>query len=225
MKIVLSIISIFFSFCLSAQDFVGTYKDNPDSLTFKSDSAWFSFGGNSGLILNHVGFGFYEIINDFLVIKTKSFNGVKSVITISEGNSQMIAFSIQDRKGQPLQGVIITLLDKKGKFISNAATDLNGKVNLKRSDEIKKISIGAMGYDCMYINYSPSSNYTIELVPYDVVEDEVVVFKFSKRNTISISLILLSIDSSHSEISKKSLDKLWRKNRIYGFRERAFLKQ
>jgi hypothetical protein len=221
-KSILTFFLILISESLFAQNLVGRFAEDNDQISFENGKANFKIGGNGGIIVFYCGEGKYEIKNDYLLIHTSEFNGEKSIIKPIDTMSDQLELTINDKQGNAIQGASIVLLDSKGKFIVGAMSNDKGISLLHRSSQIKQIRVSFIGMDDLKFDYNQNCNYIIKLAPIDIIERQTVVFKITKYDNKSLSLILLTFDFNPKKNITRELRKLERKTKKYQFRERTF---
>lgn len=208
-----------------SQNLNGKYFEDSDYIEFKNDSAIFKISSNGGLIVYLHGTGTYKIINKFLLIKTSNYNGYKSYHEITEKTNVFPLIKVLDPESKPIMGVNITLIDKKGDFLSGTMTNENGQATFENNKNADKIKLALVGYDIYKIDYSAEYNYKIVLMDYETIENRSVVFKIDSLNSDALNLTLLSTDFKSKGEIKRDLIKLERKKKKHKFRERVFRKK
>jgi len=221
-------ILIFFLILISgnifSQNLAGRFIEDNDHISFENGYANFKIGGNGGITFYYCGEGKYEIINDFLLIHTSKFKGENSIINPIDTISDQVELTVNDIKGNAIQGAFVALLDGKGKLISGGISNDKGISLLNRSSQIKQVKVSFVGMDNLTFDYNQNCNYIIELAPIDIIESQTVVFKVTQSVDNSLSLILLTFDFNPRKNTTKELHRLERKTKKYQFRERTFNK-
>lgn len=217
MKKIILLTALFFNvLLLSAQTLNGTYKSGTDSLSFSDNRVIFRISGFGALSTAQVGEGKYEIINNYMIVNTDEYSGMKSKFQELPGSkTDTCVVKVVSLNNYPIQGIFIESKNKSGKTISAGVTSADGKVLFIDNEKYVKIAASAMGYNSIDLDYKKGVDYFIRLADNEVIENKTVVFKFEELDEETISIILLtdnfkSDKNLHEELNK--LEKKARKN-------------
>lgn len=215
-KVILFTTTLFNVLFIVAQTLSGTYKSGADSLFFSNDHITFRISGFGGLSSAQVGEGTYEIFNNYIIVNTDEYSGMKSNFEELAGSkNDTCVVKVVTVNNYPIQGILIESKNKSGKTITAGVTGNDGKVYLTDNDKCIKIGASAMGYNSIVFENKAGSDYLIKLADNDVIEDMTAVFRFNEIDEETISLILLT-DNFNNEKNRedelKKLEKRARKN-------------
>lgn len=225
MKILTILATVLLSLTLNAQEINGTYFEGPDSLLFNDKHITFSVRGNDGLGIVFVGQGTYELIDDFIVINTETYNGTKTkVVTAPSEKKDTIQLQLFNEDGYSIQGVRAEFLNRKSKPINLSISNDNGIVLHKSNSKIVAIRVSDLLYDKAMFDYESDTDYTVHLVKNRVLEDKIVIFKLEDISDSKLTMKLLSTDFKRNNPSTSQLKRLDKKNAAIIDRTRLFAK-
>ena len=215
-KIILLTTALFNILFIVAQTLSGTYKSGTDSIHFSNNHVTFRISGFGGLSSAQVGEGTYEIFNNYIIVNTDEYSGMKSNFEELAGSkNDTCVVKVVAVNNYPVQGILIESKNKSGKTITAGVTGNDGKVYLTDNDKCIKIRASAMGYNSIAFENKAESDYLIKLADNDVIEDKTAVFRFNEIDEETISIILLT-DNFNNEKNRedelKKLEKRARKN-------------
>ncbi len=225
MKILITLATVLFSLALNAQEITGTYWEGPDSISFNDNRIIFSVRGNDALGVVFTGEGTYDIVDDFIVIQTEEYKGVRTKIeTTPSEKKDTIQLQLFDENGYSLKGIRAEFLNKKNKSIGLSLTDERGIVLFKSDPKINAIRVSDLLYDKATFDYEAGTDYTVHLAKNRVLEDKTVVFKLIEGTDSKLTIKLLSTDSKSKDPSVSQLKRLDKKTKAIVDRFRLFEK-
>ena len=223
MKMIIILATVLFSLTVNAQEINGTYLEGPDSLSFNDNHVIFSIRGNDALGVIFVGEGIYEIIDDFMIIKTETYNGKKTKVdTRAATKKDTVKLQLFNQDGYSIQGVRAEFLNRKNKSIDLKISDDSGIILYKHNPKVASIKVSDLLYDKATFEYEANTDYTIHLVKNRVLEDKIVVLKLIDRTDSKLTVKLLSTDFKRTNPSSSHLNRLEKKTKAIIDRTRTF---
>ena len=223
MKILIALIAISFSITLSAQNIDGTYNEGTDTITFDNNRISFTIKSNDGLGMVFAGEGTYEILDDFILINTEEYSGLKTKIEMKPSEKKdTIQIQFFDEKGYSIKGVRAEFLNKAGKTVSLNISNDNGIVVHKADPKIVSIKASDLLYDKTIFDCADDTDYTVHLVKNRVLEGKAVVFKLIDKTESQLTMKLLSTDFDKKNPTVSHLQKLDKKTKETVDRPRKF---
>jgi hypothetical protein len=201
---------------LFAQKLDGTFKANSDSIVFSGNNILFSLSGFAGLSTVLVGEGTFEVVDNFLIVRTSDFSGKKTKVeTLSGTLNDSIVIKVVDNQNFSVQGVFVEARGRSGRSrdnrIEGRITNSNGTVYLTKNTNINRIDISGMGIDNASFDYNPANDYRITIARNEVIENSTIVFRFNQIDDETISVLLLSTDFNESRNRDRALEGLERR--------------
>lgn len=225
MKILYALIAICLSFTINAQDINGTYTEGADIITFNDDNINFMVKGNDGLGIIFTGEGTYEMIDDYLLIRTEEYSGEKTKVEMkSSEKKDTIQIQFFDENGFSIKGVRAEFLNKSGKSISLDISNDRGIVLLPSNPKVVSIKASDLLYDKTIFDCVDDNDYTVHLVKNRVLEDKTVVFKLIDKTDSRLTMKLLSTDFNKKKPSVSHLQRLDKKTKHTIDRARLYQK-
>lgn len=213
-KIILLPAILFNVLLIEAQTLNGTYKSGTDSLLFSNEHITFRISGFGGLSSTLVGEGTYEIVDNYIIVHTDEYSGMKSNFKELTGSkNDTCVVKVVAASNYPVQGILIESKNKSGKTITAGVTGNDGKVYLTDNGKITKISASAMGYNSIAFDNNTGSDYLISLADNDVIEEKTAVFRFNEIDEETISIILLTDNFNNNKKREDELKKLEKRAR------------
>ncbi|MGI6073365.1 MAG: hypothetical protein ACOYEA_01825 [Fermentimonas sp.] len=222
------LLSLLFTIALSASANKpeGEYTNDNDYLVFNGDNIKFNISGFSGLSTAQVGEGNFEVVDDFLIINTTDFSGLKSSYEeVDATRKDTCVVKVTDPDGYAVSSILIESKNKSGKTIERKVTSNDGSVLLSDLSKVSRISTSEMGYNNLLIDYHPSKDYKVTIVKNDIIENRTVVLKIENIDDTSISLFLLTDNLDTKSNLTKELDKLQKKAKKANMLPKPFIKQ
>ena len=199
---------------IEAQTLNGTYKSGTDSLLFSNEHITFRISGFGGLSSTLVGEGTYEIVDNYIIVHTDEYSGMKSNFKELAGSkNDTCVVKVVAASNYPVQGILIESKNKSGKTITAGVTGNDGKVYLTDNGKITKISASAMGYNSIAFDNNTGSDYLISLADNDVIEEKTAVFRFNEIDEETISINLLTDNFNNDKKRENELKKIEKKAR------------
>lgn len=195
------------------QELDGNYKNESDSLYFSNGKIIFSISGFGALSTRMVGEGTYEQVGDYLLIKTGSYSGEKSIQkTLDKIASDTLSLQITTLENYPVNGAMAELLTSSEKVLKRAIAGDDGKIHFqehsKLMKKVAKVKVSHLGYDNILFDCNNEQDYLIKLAKNDVIENKTIVFNISEPDEETLSIILLSDDFNPQKDQMKALHKL-----------------
>lgn len=209
-------IALIHGIIINAQTLSGTYKNGSDSLFFLNNSVSFHISGFGGLSSAQVGEGTYEIVDNYMLIHTNEYSGMKSnlqELTASESDTCIV--KVVELNNYPAEGILVESKNKSGKTIAAGVSGNDGKVYLTDNEKCVTINTSALGYNSISFNFNSGKDYLVRLASYDVIEEKTVVLRFNEIDEETISITLLTDNFNRDrkrEDELKKLEKRARKN-------------
>lgn len=226
MKTLLTLITICLSLTLNAQDLVnGTYTEGADIITFNNNYVEFMVKGNDGLGIIFTGEGTYEMIDEYMLIRTDVYSGKKTKIEMTPSEKKdSIQIQFFDENGFSIKGVRTEFLNKSGKSISLNISNEHGVVLLPSHPKVVSIKASDLLYDKIIFDCVDDNDYTVHLVKNRVLEDKIVVFKLIDKTDSQLTMKLLSTDFNKKRPSVSHLQRLDKKTKDTIDRARLYQK-
>lgn len=225
MKILLALITILFSTTVFAQDMNGTYWEGTDSIAFTNNRVVFCVKSNDGLGVVFVGEGVYEALDDYILIHTDEYKGVKTRVEMKPSEKKdTIQLQLFDENGYSIKGARAEFLNKKNKPLGLSVTNENGIALYKADPKITEIRVVDLLYDKATFDYKTDTDYIVHLVKSRILEDKTVVFKLIDKSDEKLTMKLLSTDFNKKNPSVSHLDRLNKKTKATIDRLRSFKK-
>lgn len=209
---------------LSAQQTDATYKNGLDSLAFNDGKATFHITGFAGLSTAQVGEGSFEQIDHFLLIETTDYSGPKSAYQVVEGSRKDSCLVKVIGHNYPLRNILVEACTNAGKILEGKVTGDDGQVYFRNNNKVGKITVSAMGYDAISVDYTPGKDYLITLAENEIIEHSTVVFSIRTVDDETISLLLLTDDFKEGKNRLTDLQKLEKKTRKRNLLEKRLKK-
>src|SRR5690554_11613 len=227
MKKILILATVFFNVIfIVAQTLNGTYKSGTDSLHFSNDYVTFRISGFGGLSSAQVGEGTYEIVDNYMIVHTNEYSGMKSNYQDLPGSKNDICVvKVVSINNYPVQGILIESKNKSGKTISAGVTGSDGKVLFTDNDKCTKIGASAMGYNSIEFDFNAGNDYLVRLADNDVIEEKTAVFRFNEIDDETLSIILLTDNFNSDKKREAELNKLEKRARKKNLLDKRFKKE
>ncbi|MGB4568172.1 MAG: hypothetical protein WBH96_04200 [Dysgonamonadaceae bacterium] len=209
-----------------SQQYEGVFKEGGDVLKFENEKVYFNMNEMGNMITNKVGEGSYEILGDYLLVKTGEYSGEKSSVQPLPGSKEdSVGIKVTDNRNFSLPGILVELLNSSGKTLHGGVTDSDGKFFFKKNSKGHTIKVSDMGYDNISFAYDPTNDFLVKLVKNDVIENQTVVFKLKKVDDETLSVLLLSTDFNPGKNQLKALEKLDKKARKSNYIDKYMKKE
>lgn len=191
----------------------GNYSNEYDYIKFSNDSVCFDLTIYGCLITHIRGCGDYQVKDNYLFIATREYNGEKSTVEKVFNKSDSTDIKVIDKKGEPIIGVMIALIDFSGNMIGGNVTNIEGKAKIKSQPEIDLVQVNYIACDVVDFKFESNFDYTINLAEGYVTEYQTVVFEIISSNTNKLKLKLLDTDFNDKEDKTKSLKRIKRRTK------------
>ena len=215
MKNIILLTAILFNVLLiEAQTWNGTYRSGTDSLLFSNEHLTFRISGFGGLSSAQVGEGTYETVDNYMIVHTDEYSGMKSNYKeLPNSKNDTCVVKIVAANNYAVSGILVESKNKSNKTITAGVTDNAGVVYLTDNEKCTKISASAMGYNSLEFEYKAGSDYLVSLVEDDVIEEKIVVFRFNEIDEETISILLLTDNFNNGKKRENELLKLEKRAR------------
>lgn len=212
--VLFSIISV----SLFSQQLDGRFQADSDYIVFSGNNIQFNVSGFAGLRVAQVGEGTFEVVDNFLIVNTTPFSGIRSTVEAVDATSEgHIIVQVVDEEIFWIPSVFVESRDRRGRTIERVLTNNQGIANLTRSDNVHSIYVSNMGYDNISIDYTPGMDFQVMMVNHTVIENTTAVFRFNLVDN-QLSLLLLTSDFNPGRNATRSLrqldDRAQRANRM-----------
>jgi len=195
-----------------AQDFEGTFKEGNNYIIFENNIVKFNMDDGMNLLSNIVGEGTYTYTDNYLLVNTTDYSGIKTEAEIlSNAKKDTLTISVINQDNFYEKGVLVELLNEKNKVLVGGVTNDAGIAIFKTNPKVKKVRVFNMGHDDIIFDYDPTNDYRIKLAKNEVVENQVVAFSVKKIDDDTLSLIMLTTKFDAGKEPQKELDKLSKK--------------
>jgi hypothetical protein len=193
----------------------GEFISENDHFSFYEDTVQFEFETNSAFIIITRGVGAYEIVEDYLIVRTFDYPGIKSrIINSTSSSSDLISIQVNS----PNQVMSVLGQDGQGKTLKTYQLDGNNNLKISPNDKVELIKFSTLGFDPLTFKPRKGFDYVVEIVEGVTVENQNLVFIINDLNQDSINLTLIDSKAKNSEIiSLKALNKLRREKGKFTF--------
>lgn len=201
------------------------YFDNSDFIRFHNDTIDFKLKSNGGITFDIMASGTYKLLDNFIIVNAKEYNGMKSSHTKIPSQKEITKVYVYSNDNLPVKGVNVVLKDVDGKFLSGTITNEDGIANIEKNDLTHILSLSLMGFDNYSFAFTTNFDYQVNLMNYEVLENQQIIFKINEWNIDSINLTLLSTDFKQNSLKKKDLFRLNKQAKPLSFSKRLFIRE
>ena len=201
------------------------YFDNSDFLRFQNDTIDFKLKSNGGITFDIMASGTYKLLDNFIIVNAKEYNGMKSSHTKIPSQKEITKVYVYSNDNLPVKGVNVVLKDVDGKFLSGTITNEDGIANIEKNDLAHILSLSLIGFDNYSFAFTTNFDYQVNLMNYEVLENQQIIFKINEWNIDSINLTLLSTDFKPNSPKKKDLFRLNKQAKPLSFSKRLFIRE
>jgi len=202
-----------------------TYFDNSDFIRFQNDTIDFKIKSNGGITFDIMASGTYKLLDNFIIVCAGEYNGMKSFHTKIPSQKEITKVYVYSNDNLPVKGVNMVLKDVDGKFLSGTITNEDGIANIEKNDVAQSITITHLGFDNYSFAFTTNFDYQVNLMNYEVIENQQIIFKINEWNIDSINLTLLSTDFKQNSPKKKDLLKLNKQAKALSCSKRQFTRE
>ncbi|HLO53091.1 MAG TPA: hypothetical protein VK169_02325 [Saprospiraceae bacterium] len=203
----------------------GTYFDNSDFIRFENNTIDFKLKSNGGITFDITAKGSFKLLDNFIIVHAKEYNGMKSFYTKIPSQKEITKVYVYSNDNLPVKGVNVVLKDADGKFLSGTITNEDGIANIEKNDLAHILSLSLIGFDNYSFAFTTNFDYQVNLMNYEVLENQQIIFKINEWNIDSINLTLLSTDFKQNSPKKKDLFKLNKQAKALSFSKRLFIRE
>lgn len=207
-KPILALLLLLFTVNLSAQIKNGKYKSDENYIKIKKDKVdVFYCHGNA---INCVkGNGNYELKEGFFLVKLGKNEGKKPYYKANNTRNNG-TIKVKGLEGADISQCEIYFFDKAGELV---ASSYELETEIPNDIEISKISVYAMGGDGVDIAYEKGKRYTVYLANYNLIEDNIFVYKVNHISKRKLDLSLVKIIKSGEKVRLKKWKRQSRKKK------------
>jgi hypothetical protein len=202
-----------------------TYFDNSDFLRFQNDTIDFKLKSNGGITFDIMASGTYKLLDNFIIVNAKEYNGMKSSHTKIPSQKEITKVYVYSNANLPVKGVNVVLKDVDGKFLSGTITNEDGIANIEKNDVAQSLTITHLGFDNYSFAFTTNFDYQVNLMNYEVIENQQIIFKINEWNNDSINLTLLSTYFKPNSPKKNDLFRLNKQAKALSFSKRLFIRE
>lgn len=130
------------------------------------------------------------------------------VLALSVSAQVVIRGKIADKKGNPLQGVSVSVMDADNRIITGASTDIEGNFVLKNVNTRFKLSISMIGYKTQNIPIGTKTEFTIVLEDAQTDLGEVVIMSRPTTSNGMVNIQEKNLTTAVARISAKDLEEM-----------------
>ncbi len=200
----------------------GIYFDKSDFIRFNKDTIDFKLESEGGITFDIMASGTFKLLDNFIIVNACEYNGMKSSHTKIPSQNKITKFYVYSNDNLPVKGVNVMLKDVDGKFLSGTITNEDGIANIEKNDLAHIVSLSLMGFDNYSFAFTTNFDYQVNLMNYEVIENQQIIFKINEWNNDSINLTLLSTDFKTNSPKKKNLLKLNKQAKALSYSKRLF---
>lgn len=203
----------------------GIYFDNSDFIRFQNDTIDFKLKSNGGITFDIMASGTYKLLDNFIIVNAGEYNGMKSSHTKIPSQKEITKVYVYSNDNLPVKGVNVVLKDVKGNVLNGTITDEKGVANIIKNDLAHILSLSLMGFDNYSFAFTTNFDYKVNLMNYEVIENQQIIFKINEWNNDSINLTLLSTDFKQNSPKKNDLFRLNKQAKALSFSKRLFIRE
>lgn len=203
----------------------GIYFDNSDFIRFQNDTIDFKLESEGGITFDIMASGTFKLLDNFIIVDAGDYNGIKSSHTKIPSQKEITKVYVYSNDNLPVKGVNVVLKDVDGKFLSGTITNEDGIANIEKNDVAQSLTITHLGFDNYSFAFTTNFDYQVNLMNYEVIENQQIIFKINEWNNDSINLTLLSTDFKQNSLKKKDLFKLNKQAKALSFSKRLFIRK
>lgn len=203
----------------------GIYFDKSDFIRFNNDTIDFKLKSNGGITFDIMASGTFKLPDNFIIVDAGEYNGMKSSHTKIPSQNEITKVYVYSNDNLPVKGVNVVLKDVDGKFLSGTITNEDGIANIEKNDVAQSLTITHLGFDNYSFAFTTNFDYQVNLMNYEVIENQQIIFKINELNNDSINLTLLSTDFKPISPKKKDLFRLNKQAKALSFSKRLFIRE
>ena len=130
------------------------------------------------------------------------------VIGLTVSAQVVIRGKIADKKGSPLQGVSVSVMDADNRIVSGTSTDIEGNFVLKNVNTKYKLSFSFIGYKTQTIPVGTKTEFTIVMEDSQTDLGEVVIMSRPTSSNGMINIQEKNLTTAVAKISAKDLEEM-----------------
>jgi hypothetical protein len=227
MKSTILLLLLIFIYSLESYSQVknSTYFDNSDFIRFQNDTIDFKLKSNGGITFDIMASGTFKLLDNFIIVHAGEYNGMKSSHTKIPSQKEITTVYVYSNDNLPVKGVNVVLKDVKGNFLLGTITNEDGIANIEKNDVAQSLTITHLGFENYSFAFTTNFDYQVNLMNYEVIENQQIIFKINEWNNDSINLTLLSTDFKPNSPKKKNLLTLNKQAKALSFSKRLFIRE
>lgn len=202
-----------------------TYFDNSDFIRFNNDTIDFKLKSNGGITFDIMASGTFKLLDNFIIVHAGEYNGMKSSHKKIASQKEITTVYVYSNDNLPVKGVNVVLKDVKGNFLLGTITNEDGIANIEKNHVAQSLTITHLGFDNYSFPFTANFDYQVNLMNYEVIENQQIVFKINDYNKDALNLTLLSTDFKPNSPKKKDLSKLNKQAKALSFSKRIFIRE
>lgn len=130
------------------------------------------------------------------------------VLALSVSAQVVIRGKILDKKGAPLQGVSVSVMDADNRIISGASTDIEGNFVLKNVNTKHKLSLSMIGYKTQNIPVGNKTEFAIVMEDAQTDLGEVVIMSRPTSSNGMVNIQEKNLTTAVARINAKDLEEM-----------------
>jgi TonB-linked SusC/RagA family outer membrane protein len=120
----------------------------------------------------------------------------------------MIKGKITDKKGEPVEGASVSVIDADNRIISGTTSDLEGNFVLKNVNTKNKLSISNIGYKTLVVPVKDKTEFAIKLEDVQADLGEVVIISRPQATNGLVNIAEKDLTTAVSRISAKEMEEM-----------------
>lgn len=130
------------------------------------------------------------------------------VLALTVSAQVVIRGKILDKKGAPLQGVSVSVMDADNRIVSGASTDIEGNFVLKNVNTKHKLSVSMIGYKTQSIPVGTKTEFAIVMDDAQTDLGEVVIMSRPTSSNGMVNIQDKNLTTAVAKISAKDLEEM-----------------
>lgn len=130
------------------------------------------------------------------------------VLALTVSAQVVIRGKILDKKGAPLQGVSVSVMDADNRIVSGASTDIEGNFVLKNVNTKHKLSVSMIGYKTQSIPVGTKTEFAIVMDDAQTDLGEVVIMSRPTSSNGMVNIQEKNLTTAVARINAKDLEEM-----------------
>ncbi len=202
-----------------------TYFYESDFIRFNNETIYFKLKSNGGITFDIMANGIFKLLDNFLIVYAGEYQGMKSSHTKISSHKEITKVYVYSNDNLPIKGVNVVLKDSEGNFLSGSITNEDGIAYIAKNDIAQSLSLSLLGFDNYSFAFTSNFDYRVNLMNYEVIENQQIVFKINDCDKDVLNLTLLSTDFKPNSPKKKDLLKLNKQAKALVYSKRLFRRE